>query len=272
MSETFVSKTGLIYYHGRLMTVVATKEELQDVNETLSGIIAEGGQPNTIEGITVNGDTIEPDGNKTVALSVPTVVNDLTDGASYATKEYVDENGGKIDVIKVNGATQSITDKVVDIAVPTQVSDLSDGNTLATIEYVDENGGKIDVIQVNGVDQSIYEKSVNIAVPVNVSELNNDSGFQTSDDVESAINTALDGITGIDYSVVEDLPDTGKKGVIYLVANNGSNNSNSYDEYIYLSHGFEKIGTTEVDLSGYLTESDFVAITTAEIDEIINGE
>jgi hypothetical protein len=35
------------------------------------------------------------------------------------------------------------------------------------------------------------------------------------------------------------------------VTNSGSG-TNSYDEYIWLGSSFEKIGTTDVDLSGYL--------------------
>ena len=35
-----------------------------------------------------------------------------------ASKTYVQENGGKIDIIKVNGAAQTITDKAVNIEVP----------------------------------------------------------------------------------------------------------------------------------------------------------
>lgn len=44
----------------------------------------------------------------------------------------------------------------------------------------------------------------------------------------------------------------------------------SYDEYIWLptSNKFEKIGNTDIDLSGYLKKTDMVAITNAEIDTI----
>ena len=46
-------------------------------------------------------------------------VIDLVDGADYATKEYVDENGGKINTISVNGEPQQIDqNKNVDISIP----------------------------------------------------------------------------------------------------------------------------------------------------------
>ena len=46
----------------------------------------------------------------------------------YASKEYVAENGGKIDVIKVNGVEQTITDKAVDIEIESD-SALSESST-----------------------------------------------------------------------------------------------------------------------------------------------
>lgn len=45
--------------------------------------------------------------------------------ADYATKEYVDVNGGKIDTISVNGTKQAIdADKNVELTMPTKVSEL----------------------------------------------------------------------------------------------------------------------------------------------------
>lgn len=89
--------------------------------------------------------------------------------------------------------------------------------------------------------------------------------------VTDAVSTAIGSITGIDFQVVTSLPSTGTKGVIYLVSNSGSS-PNSYDEYIWIvpsggSERFEKIGTTDVDLSGYLQISAY--ITNAEIDTIV---
>lgn len=97
-------------------------------------------------------------------------------------------------------------------------------------------------------------------------------GYQTESQVQNAINSALSGITGIDFQVVSSLPTTGVKGVIYLVSNGGAN-PNAYDEYIYLtsSSKFEKIGTTDIDLSNYYNTSNFQEITNEEIDEIFSS-
>lgn len=144
-----------------------------------------------------------------------------------------------IDTVKVNGTALPVTDKAVDVTVPTTVAELTD-----SADYVQASD-----------------------IPTAVSELTNDAGYQTASDVETAIGDALDGVTGITYSAVDTLPASGEAGVIYLVPNSGSG-QNVKDEYIWTGSAFEKIGTTETDLSGYWATADLVAITTAEIDTI----
>lgn len=100
-------------------------------------------------------------------------------------------------------------------------------------------------------------------------------GYQTASDVQSAINSALAGISGVSFSIVSSLPASGETGVFYLVSNSGSGD-NVYDEYVWITDNgtskFEKIGTTAVDLSGYMQTSDMVAITNSEIDTIVAAE
>ena len=90
----------------------------------------------------------------------------------------------------------------------------------------------------------------------------------TKTEVDTAINNALAGITGISFEVVQTLPQTGEPGTIYLVDNSGTG-QNSYDEYIYANGAFERLGTTDIDLSGYVLATDLVEATTSEIDTIL---
>lgn len=57
---------------------------------------------------------------------------------------------------------------------------------------------------------------------------------------------------GFKAVVVDTLPSEGKNGIIYLI----ENESGSYDEYIWLADEskFEKLGTTDIDLSDYYTK------------------
>lgn len=108
------------------MAVYVTSEsKLYTLNEDLeTWSIFETGK---IDTISVNGEA-QPIEDKNVDITVPTKTSDIEndgDGESpFATEDYVDEFGGKIDTIKVNGVEQEIVDKTVDIAVPTKTSDI----------------------------------------------------------------------------------------------------------------------------------------------------
>ena len=133
----------------------------------------------------------------------------------------------------------------------------------------------IEVIQKNGVALTVQNKTVNIPVPTDadIQTLVEAYGYQDAQDVDDAISAALADITSIEFEIVQTLPQTGEKGVIYLVANSGTG-QNIYDEYIWIdgdpSGRFEKIGTTDIDLSGYVQASEMHALTNAEIDTIFN--
>lgn len=83
-------------------------------------------------------------------------------------------------------------------------------------------------------------------------------------------------LSGSKFQKVSAIPDaaTATDGVIYLVPNTSTGN-NVFDEYFRVNLGtdtepnyaMEKVGSTAIDLSGYVEESDLVEITTAEIDE-----
>lgn len=135
--------------------------------------------------------------------------------------------------------------------------------------------------------------------PSNLSDFTNDEGFVTSTDlddyaplaspaltgtpttptptsgadnnqiantefVNDAIANAISGITGISFEIVQTLPATGDAGKIYLLSNSGTS-PNIYDEYIYINNSWEKIGTTDVDLTGYWSKAELVTITNSEI-------
>lgn len=92
--------------------------------------------------------------------------------------------------------------------------------------------------------------------------------YPTNQEMTTAINQALAGITGIEIEVVNELPASGETGVIYLVSHSHGT-GDIYDEYIYVNNAFEKIGSTDIDLSGYVQSSDLVELTNVEIDTIM---
>ena len=196
----------------------------------------------------------------------------------YATKA---ELGNKVD--KVEGKNLSTEDYTT--AEKTKLGGVQTGAQVNVIESV----------KVNGVAQEVDGKAVDIAVPTKVSQLSNDSKFQTEAEVTGKVNSAVaDKVNQTQMTsaisaattdmatrayVTQQLANINKKAVvtstnemtdpntIYLIANVGEEN-NSYDEYIVYDGTPEKIGTTKVDLTNYVQDSDLIAITNGEIDEI----
>lgn len=64
------------------------------------------------------------------------------------------------------------------------------------------------------------------------------------------VDDAIGGITSFEFRVVGELPTSGEAGVVYLVAHSHGERD-IYDEYIWVTDKFEKIGNTDVDLSQY---------------------
>jgi hypothetical protein len=77
-----------------------------------------------------------------------------------------------------------------------------------------------------------------------------DSKYATKEELKSAAGS----ISTLEFNKVDKLPDTGVSSYIYLVPATDGSGDDIYDEYIWVDTSFEKIGTTRVDLSPYLTK------------------
>lgn len=185
-----------------------------------------------------------------------------------ATKKYLDDNGLTYYHSKVKTLLAGKQDAESGKGLSTNDYTTAEKNKLAGIA----SGAEVNVQSDWDVTDSTSDAFIKNkpTIPTNNNELTNGAGYQTATEVQTAINDALEDITGIDFQVVTSLPATGEKGIIYLMSNGGSS-PNIYDEYIWLSSSssYEKIGTTDIDLSGYQLSSELVAVTNAEIDTIV---
>ena len=284
----YLDDNGLLYFWQKIKAKFATQTDLDTLSGRVDAIISTGGEPNVIETVKVNGTALTPDSNKAVDVTVPTNNNQLTNGAGYQTASDVSAaitgsgyQANVIESIKVNGTAQTITQKAVDISVPTNNNQLTNGagyQTSADVSSAISTAiGALDssisaetnkaIASVTITDGKITA-STKVTIPTNNNQLTNGAGYQTASQVTSAINTALADITGISFEVVTSLPSTGAAGTIYLISNSGTG-TNIYDEYIYVNSKWEKIGTTDVDLSSYYNTSNLTAITNAEIGTIV---
>lgn len=105
-------------------------------------------------------------------------------------------------------------------------------------------------------------------IPTLVSELENDSDYATQTQVMQAIAA----IPQFSISLVESLPETGEKMVLYLVSKGGES-PDVYDEYIWIEQTarFEFLGTTAVDLTDYVKNTDYATSSVGGVIKIANN-
>lgn len=189
MADKYINEVGLLAIRNWANGKFALDTELDALDAKVDEIISEGGEPNTIESISVNGTAIAPDAQKNVALTIPVATSDLTndgDGTSnFATESYVDTNGGKIDKIKVNGTEQTIVNKEVDLTVPTKTSDIT--------------------------NDSNFQTDTQVSTSISTALANSGNPYQTQSDVSTAISSAVASVYKYKGSVatINDLPASG---------------------------------------------------------------
>lgn len=169
--------------------------------------------------------------------------------------------------VKVNGVDLSIdSTRKVDVTVPTdgQIDEKIKGygyQTAADVNKAITGKGYQTAADVKSTVEGYgYQTAAQVETKIT------GKGYQTSAQVQAAIKDAIGGITGIDIQVVDSLPTVGTKGVIYLVAHAHGSGDN-YDEYVWVSskNAYEKIGNTDVDLSGYLKNTDITTLTESDL-------
>lgn len=84
-------------------------------------------------------------------------------------------------------------------------------------------------------------------------------------------------LTNLHFLIVQSLPTTDiQTNVIYLVPKNPSGTNDIYNEYAYINNTWEMLGTTQIDLSGYVTTTSLNTIlqnyaTTTYVTNAINN-
>lgn len=187
--------------------------------------------------------------NKPTIPVVPTNISAFTNDSGYQTAANVST------AIATALTPYTPTQNLATVATTGSYDDLLDKPVIPAAQVnADWNAG-------SGVAE-ILNKPIIPVVPTQVSDFNNDADYQSGAQVSAAIASAVSGITSFEYEIVQALPQTGRAGTIYLLANTGTT-PNTYDEYIYVNNAFEKIGSTDIDLSGYVQFTDLATVATS---------
>lgn len=143
--------------------------------------------------------------------------------------------------------------------------DSIDGKGLSTNDYTDVDKAKVDAIPADPKytdtipDLTDYAKKEELSgkadissIPTSLSQLTNDTNFKTETEIQEMIVK----YSSLKKEVVDALPSTGEENVFYLVKDNKGKDGNSYLEYLWINGKWELVGSTDVDLSGYVTKEE----------------
>lgn len=235
---------------------------------------------------------IDYDGFEAYSKSVRKKYADKVDkvvGKQLSTNDYTNEDKKKVDAIPDN---PKYTDTVPDLSGYAtknelynkvnkwDISNETDGNSTDKAfsqQAVNYMVGGLRT-QLDRYVQDLDEKADTKDIPKKLSQLTNDKTFKTESEIQSMIEKA----SSLKKEVVTSLPTTGKDDVIYLVKDEKGKDNNNYLEYLWLNGKYELIGSTQVDLSGYMTKeqalenektlrSDFVGLSAHVKEQIGNA-
>lgn len=250
--KNYLDKTGALYELVKLKNYITSTFVTKDGDKVLST-----NDYTTAEKTKLS--NIEAEANKTIVDGTITEhgQNPVTGEAIYDALE------GKQDVLTA-GTNIDITNNTISVTGAVDIDDSTTGldTTWSSSKINTELGSKQDTLTA-GTRVTITNQNV-----VNVSSEIDDSST-TAANTWSAdkISSAISAIESVNFEIVQTLPSSDiSTHTIYLILKSSSETGNIYDEYIYVNNNWELIGTTAIDLSGYVLESDLVAITNAEID------
>lgn len=287
----YLDDNGLIYYHSKVKTLLNGKVD-KETGKGLSTNDYTTAEKNKLSGI-ADGAQVNQNAFSNVKVGSVTIgADNKTD-----TLEFVASTG----IVLTPDATNDTITIACNAEVPTKTSDLTnDSGFVTTTNYASSGTGGVvrigngaSIVSTSGILQATttdsfnglgnnyfvgygtlknYLTHISNEVATNkvtsMSASSTDTQYPSAKCVYDAIQDAIGSVTGLNFEVVQTLPATGTAGTIYLVPNGGTT-PNIYDEYVWITNAFEKIGTTAVDLSGYVQKTEMVAITNAEIDTIV---
>ena len=181
--------------------------------------------------------------------------------------------GNGISAVKDRG----LSEEDFTTALQTKLNGIFAGATATAWNQIQNSGTKIATITIND----------NSAVDVYVPTVTIDSAMSSSSEnpvqnkvIKEYVDTAVGAVvqikfdadtTGQGYTSLTDLQTkhpTGANGTIYLVQNTGTG-TNTKDEYFWDSNSlkYERFGSTDIDLSNYVTKDDIAELSTADVND-----
>lgn len=273
-STNFIDKAGITYVVGKIKELLSGKVDKAD-GKGLSTNDYTTAEKNKLAGIAAGAQVnVQADWNATsggaVIKNKPSALPASNTVSTYAADGTAPVNGTAVAAAL---ATLDTSDTAVSGQYVSEVSE-TDGKLAVKRAALPTKLPASDTTSTYSATGTapVNGKAVASAISGKANKATTLAGYGITDaPTTSAMNTAIANavgkMTSITYSIVTSLPETGAAGTIYLIAHSHGTND-GYDEYIWLADQkkFEKLGNTDVNLSGYVKTSDLVAVTNTEID------
>jgi hypothetical protein len=255
MAYEFLDKSGVTWLIGKIKTALAAKQDtLSDATKTVAGKMS-AADKTKLDGIAEGANKI-------------TKVSELTNDSEFITLDQVPEGAAASTTAPKMDGTAAVGTSAAfargDHIHPTDTSraaasDLTSLKSTVT-SLTSTVGEKVDKVSGKGLSTNDYTSAEKTKL----------AGLNNYDDSE--VRSLISALTGISFEIVTALPSTGVNGRFYLIAHNHGN-GDTYDEYVWVESEskFEKVGNTDVDLSGYVPKTDMDALTTDELSAIWNA-
>lgn len=186
------------------------------------------------------------------------------EGLSYF-KDKIDENYVKKETgkdLSTNDYTDAEKNKLASLENYDDTEIKEDMSEI--VGSIDDLSGDVADLETNKADKSTtYTKNevdnlipdVSNFVTKSVNDLVN-YYLKSETYTKTEVNSLIGAISSISFEVVSELPATGQSNIIYLVPSIDPSSQNIKDEYIWVNNSWEKIGSTSIDLSGYVTTTE----------------
>lgn len=193
-----------------------------------------------------------------------------SDIVSSDDKVTLPTSDGSVEVVK-SQAGKGLSSNDYTAAEKEKLSGVAAGAEVNQISQIKVNGSALTPDE---------EKAVDIAVPSpsdmeRVVDARLESGhYVTESAAAEMIASEIGRISPFHAEIVASLPEEGEEGTLYLVPREDQTEGNLYDEYMWIAsaHKFELLGIASLSLDGYLRSDDLAELTSAEIEEALNGE
>lgn len=279
-TKNFLDKAGVIYYLVKIKNFLSSTYVAKDGDKVLSTNDFTNAEKGKLEGITAGATKTEIDDTS------------VSDTKVWSSRKIDTQISGKQNTL-TPGTRISINPSTNTISAESEIDDSSSANnTTYSSSKIDEiiNGfTDIDDTETssnstwssNKIDSELDNKQDVLSAGSRISfsgntisadsEIDDTANTSTNTWSASKINAVIAALNKLSLAIVQTLPTEDiSTTTIYLVPKSTLQTNNVYDEYVYINSSWEAIGSTEIDMSGYVRESDLVAITNSEIDAMFD--